>query len=70
MYRRSTPVSSYDTTNANHRQISVPGTHRYNFKLSKAIQFEKNQSLNILVFEKIYNRIIKKNYISGKEYRT
>ena len=64
---RSTPVSSYNSINANQRQISRTRTDQYNSKLSKVIQFEKKQSLNFLIFEKICKRIIKKkkNYISG-----
>ena len=34
----------------------------YNSRLSKVIQFEKKQSLNFLIFEKICKRIIK-NYV-------
>ena len=57
---RSTPVSSYNSINANQRQISRTRTDQYNSKLSKVIQFEKKQSLNFLIFEKICKRIIKK----------
>ena len=60
MVHRSTSVSSHYSINANHRQRSLTGTNHYDSKLSKVIQFEKKQSLNTLIFEKISNRIIKK----------
>ena len=45
---KSTPASSHDSINVNHRQISLTGTDHYNSKLSKVIQFEKKQLLNFL----------------------
>ena len=56
----SEPVSSHDSINAYHRQISLTGTDHNISKLFKVIQVEKKQSLNILIFEKICKRIIKK----------
>ena len=44
--RKSTPVSSHNLINANHRQISLAGTNHYNSKLSKVIELEeKNHSI-------------------------
>ena len=60
MLCRSAPVSSHDSINAYHRQISLTGTDHNISKLFKVIQVEKKQSLNILIFEKICKRIIKK----------
>ena len=48
MLRKSIPVFSHGSINANHGQISLTGTDHYNSKLSKVIQFEKKQSLNFL----------------------
>ena len=56
----SEPVSSHDSINAYHRQISLTGTDHNISKLFKVIQVEKKQLLNILIFEKICKRIIKK----------
>ena len=50
MLHNSTPVSSSDSMNTNHRQIALTGTDLYNSKLSKVIQFDKKQSLNFLMF--------------------
>ena len=50
MLHNSTPVSTSDSMNTNHRQISLTGTDLYNSKLSKVIQFDKKQSLNFLMF--------------------
>ena len=39
--RKSKSFSSYDSINANHRQISLTGTDDYSSKLYKVILFEK-----------------------------
>ena len=59
MLRKSTFVSSHDSINANQKQISLIEIDHYNFKLSNVIQFEKKQSLNFLIFEKICKKIMK-----------
>ena len=64
MLRKSTPVSSHDSINANHRQISLTGTDPNNSKLSKVIQVEEKQSLSFSIFEKICKRIVRKLYFS------
>ena len=58
---KSAPVSSNDSIIANHRQSSLNGTDHNNSVLSKIIQFERKQSHNYSIFEKICKRIIKKS---------
>ena len=45
--RKSTPVSSHDSINANYRQVSLTGTDHSISKLSKVFQFEKKTFIGI-----------------------
>ena len=45
--RKSTPVSSHDSINANYRQVSLTGTDHSISKLSKVFQFEKKTVIGI-----------------------
>ena len=51
--RKSTPASSHESINANYRQVLLTATYL------NVIQFEKKQSINFLLLEKISKRILK-----------
>ena len=53
MLRKSTPASSHESINANYRQVLLTATYL------NVIQFEKKQSINFLLLEKISKRILK-----------